>query len=105
MKRKIFALLLALCLLAGLLSGCGQAAPAASEPPAEESPAATEPAAEESQTPETREFTDSTGRTVTVRATYMLRPTPSSRASSTCSSPVRTVPPTARWWSSTTREA
>ena len=66
MKRKIFALLLALCLLAGLLSGCGQAAPAASEPPAEESPAATEPAAEESQTPETREFTDSTGRTVTV---------------------------------------
>ena len=35
MKRKIFALLLALCLLAGLLSGCGQAAPAASEPPAE----------------------------------------------------------------------
>lgn len=66
MKRKIFALLLVLCLLAGLLSGCGQAAPAASEPPAEESPAATEPAAEESQTPETREFTDSTGRTVTV---------------------------------------
>lgn len=55
MKRKIFALLLVLCLLAGLLSGCGQAAPAASEPPAEES-----------QTPETREFTDSTGRTVTV---------------------------------------
>ncbi len=35
MKRKIFALLLVLCLLAGLLSGCGQAAPAASEPPAE----------------------------------------------------------------------
>lgn len=65
MKKKILVLLLALCMLAGLLSGCGQTAAQTSEPPAEESPAPTEDAAETS-TPETREFTDSTGRTVTV---------------------------------------
>ena len=65
MKRRILVLLLALCLLAGLISGCGQPAAETSEPPAEDTAPATEPAAEET-TPETREFTDSTGRTVTV---------------------------------------
>lgn len=40
---------------------------------------------------------------MTVRATYMSRPTRSNRASSTSSSPERTVPQTARWWSSTTK--
>lgn len=65
MKRRILVLLLALCLLAGLISGCGQPAAETSEPHAEDTAPATEPAAEET-TPETREFTDSTGRTVTV---------------------------------------
>ena len=65
MKKKILVLLLALCMLVGLLSGCGQTAAQTSEPPAEESPAPTEDAAA-TPTPETREFTDSTGRTVTV---------------------------------------
>lgn len=65
MKRRILVLLLALCLLAGLISGCGQPTAETSEPPAEDTAPATEPAAEET-TPETREFTDSTGRTVTV---------------------------------------
>ena len=65
MKRRILVMLLALCLLAGLLSGCGQAGTQTTEPPAEDTAPATEPAAEET-TPETREFTDSTGRTVTV---------------------------------------
>ena len=65
MKKRILVMLLALCLLAGLLSGCGQAGTQTTEPPAEDTAPATEPAAEET-TPETREFTDSTGRTVTV---------------------------------------
>lgn len=65
MKKKILVLALVLCLLAGLLSGCGQTAVQTSEPPAEESAAPSGDAAE-TPTPETREFTDSTGRTVTV---------------------------------------
>ncbi|MGI6026180.1 MAG: ABC transporter substrate-binding protein [Candidatus Scatomorpha sp.] len=65
MKKKILVLALALCLLVGLLSGCGQTTAQTSEPPAGESAAPTADAAE-TPTPETREFTDSTGRTVTV---------------------------------------
>ncbi len=45
MKRRILVLLLALCLLAGLISGCGQPAAETSEPPAEDTAPATEPAA------------------------------------------------------------
>lgn len=65
MKKRILVLALALCLLVGLLSGCGQTETQTSEPPAEESAAPSESVAE-TTTPDTREFTDSTGRTVTV---------------------------------------
>lgn len=58
MKRAL-SILLALCLLAGVLSACG------TEPAAENTPTP-EPSAAVSAEAATREFTDSTGRTVTV---------------------------------------
>ena len=65
MKRSALCLLLALCLV---LAGCSAAAPAETTAPAQTETAAvtTVPAETESAT---REFTDSTGRTVTIPAT------------------------------------
>ena len=69
MKRTL-SILLALCLLLTVFAGCGKAksapqttAPATVPDTAESTAAETLPA---ETTPETREFTDSTGRTVTV---------------------------------------
>lgn len=66
--KKYFALLMTLCMALSLLAGCGTtdapettAAPVETAPPTEAAaPETTEPL------PETREFTDSTGRTLTV---------------------------------------
>ncbi|MEG1789776.1 MAG: ABC transporter substrate-binding protein [Oscillospiraceae bacterium] len=57
MKKSYAALLLVLCLSLSLLAGCG-AKPAVTPTPA--------PTAQETAHPETREFTDSAGRTVTI---------------------------------------
>ena len=64
MKRSVLCLLLALCLV---LAGCSSAAPAETTAPAQaQAPAVTTAPAETAAG--TREFTDSTGRTVTVPA-------------------------------------
>lgn len=63
MKKRAPVLFLALLLTAALLAGCG--APAATPSPAAETPAATA-APTATPEPETREFTDSCGRTVTI---------------------------------------
>ncbi|NCB52034.1 MAG: ABC transporter substrate-binding protein [Clostridia bacterium] len=67
MKKRTIAILMALALFVALFAGCGQTATTPTstpEPVAEttETPAAPEPTAH----PETREFTDSCGRTVTI---------------------------------------
>lgn len=59
MKRNALSLALTLLLAFSLLAGCGKA-------PAASAPSSPPPAPQQSQTPETREFTDSTGRTVTI---------------------------------------
>lgn len=61
MKKRTIVLLLALCLILGLFSGCGQTSDQTTEQPVESAAEVTE-----TSTPETREFTDSTGRTVTI---------------------------------------
>lgn len=58
MKKRIIVVLLALVMIVGLFAGCGQKPVEATPTP--EATATVEP------TPETREFTDSTGRTVTI---------------------------------------
>ncbi len=65
MKRSALCLLLALCLV---LAGCSAAAPAETTAPAQTETAAVTTAPAETDSA-TREFTDSTGRTVTVPAT------------------------------------
>lgn len=60
--KKLIALLLAAVLTVGLLAGCRQKAETAAPAAAEAAPAPAETASE----PQTREFTDDTGRTVTI---------------------------------------
>lgn len=61
--KKLFALLLSLCMVLLLFAGCGQNTPVEET---EETVLPVETISQEASLPENREFTDSTGRTVTV---------------------------------------
>lgn len=61
--KKVFALCLILCMTLSLFAGCGKTPQGTTTPPSQEP---TTPSTQSEPKPQTREFTDSAGRTVTI---------------------------------------